>query len=94
MEQNFNSRFNSLEQKFDNKLNTLEQKFNNKFDALEQKFDNKFDALEQKVDNNSSNIIKILNTISKMQKDIADLRDDFYTVYDLEIDTRKHLKLT
>ena len=71
----------------------MEKKFNDKIDALEKKFDTKFDELNKKVNHNSVNIIKVLGTISKMEKNIADLRDDFYTVYDLETDTHRHLKL-
>lgn len=67
---------------------------NNRIDALENKFDEKLVALEKKVDNNSANIVKILNTISIMQKDIAFLRDDVETIYALEKDSRKHLKLS
>ncbi len=65
---------------------------NQRIDSLEEKFDNKFDTLEKKVDNNSANIIRILNTTSKMQKDITELRDDIETVYSLEKDSRKQLK--
>lgn len=71
----------------------MEKNLNARFDAIEKKYDAKFDILEKKVDNNSAHILRLINTTSKMQKDIADLRDDFYTVYDLEIDTRKQLKL-
>lgn len=93
MEKNFNARFNAMEKKYDAKFDALEKKFDTKFDAMEKKYDAKFDVLEKKVDNNSAHILRLINTTSKMQKDIADLRDDFYTVYDLEIDTRKQLKL-
>lgn len=89
-----NKRIDSLEEKFDEKLVALDEKFESRFNYLENKFDSKFDALEKKVDNNSANIIRILNTISIMQKDIAYLRDDVETVYSLEKDSRKHLKLS
>ncbi len=69
-----------MNEKFDAKFEALEKKFDDKLDTLEKKFDTKFDKMQ--------------NTINTMQKDIADLRDDFYTVYDLEKDTRAHLKLT
>ena len=69
----------------------MNEKFDAKFDALEKKFDAKLDAVEKKF---NAKFDKMQNTITIMQKDIADLRDDFYTVYDLERDTRAHLKLT
>ena len=47
---------------------------------MEKKYDSKFDAME--------------NRLITIQKNIADLRDDFNTVYDLEKDTRAYLKLT
>lgn len=78
----------ALDKKIDDKFNYLD----NKIDALEIKFDDKFVALEKKVDNNSANIVKILNTVSKMEKDITDLRDDVETIYSLEKDSRKQLK--
>lgn len=62
---------------------------NQRIDSLEKKFNNKFDTLEEKVDNNSNNIINILNTTSKVQKYITELRK---TVYSLEKDPRKQLK--
>lgn len=79
----------------DNILNEMRQSIgetNKRIDSLEEKFNNKFDSLEKKVDNNSVNIIKILTTTSKMQKDIEDLREDVETVYSLEKDSRKQLK--
>lgn len=88
LDKKIDDKFNYL----DNKIDALEEKFDKKFDTLEKKFDKKLDALNKKVDNNSANIIKILNTISKMQKDIVDLRDDIETVYSLEKDSRKQLK--
>ena len=45
-----------------------------------------------KIDNNFHNIIKIQTTLTKMQKDISDLRTDIDVVYDLEIDSRKKIK--
>lgn len=87
-----NQRIDSLEEKFDNRIDSLEEKFDKRIVSLEEKFDNKFDTLEKKVDNNSANIIRILNTTSKMQKDITELRDDIETVYSLEKDSRKQLK--
>lgn len=76
-------KFDTLEHKVDTKIDALENKFNTKINALENKFDSKFDALENKVNNNSTNIITIINTISRIQKDITGLRDDIETVYSL-----------
>lgn len=94
LEEKFENRFNALEKTFDEKLATFERTFDDKLVSVEKTFDKKLDALEKKVDNNSANIIKILNTISIMQKDITYLRDDVETVYSLEKDSRKHLKLS
>lgn len=88
LEKKFDTKIDAFEKKVDSKINSLEEKFDGKFNSLEEKFD----ALENKVDNNSTNIITILNTISKVQKDIIYLRDDIETVYSLEKDSRQQLK--
>ncbi len=70
----------------------LSQKIDEVNENLNQKIDQVNENLNQKIDHNSANIIKILNTVSKMQEDINDLRDDVETVYSLEKDSRKQLK--
>ena len=84
--------FDTLDKKIDIKIGTFEKNFDAKIDALDKKFDARFDALEEKVHNNSTNIITIINVISKIQKDIVLLRDDIDTVYSLEKDSRQQLK--
>ncbi len=88
LEKNFDAKIEVL----DKKIDALEKKFDAKIDALDKKFDARFDALEEKVHNNSTNIITIINAISKIQKDIIYLRDDIDTVYSLEKDSRQQLK--
>ena len=73
-------------------LNEMNQQIIQISENLSQKIDEVNENLNQKIDHNSANIIKILNTVSKMQEDINDLRDDVETVYSLEKDSRKQLK--
>ena len=75
-----------MREEFNFRFNALEEKYDARFDALEEKYDTRFDVIEKKIDKNSNNIIKL-------QKIVIDLRDDIDTVYDLERDTRIHLKL-
>lgn len=72
-------------------LNEMRQDMNKMMQSIDGT-NKRIDSLEKKVDNNSTNIIKLLNTTSKMQKDIEYLRDDLETVYTLEKDSQKQLK--
>lgn len=63
------------------------EELNDSISELRKESNARFDSLEKKIDKNSGNIMKL-------QKEVIDLRDDFDTVYILEKDTRKHLKLS
>ena len=92
LDKKIDTKINELDKKFEAKIDALDTKFENRINELDTKFDIKFDSLSSKIDNNFHNIIKIQTTLTKMQKDISDLRTDIDVVYDLEIDSRKKIK--
>ena len=92
LDKKIDTKINELDKKFEAKIDALDKKFENRINELDTKFDIKFDSLSSKIDNNFHNIIKIQTTLTKMQKDISDLRTDIDVVYDLEIDSRKKIK--
>ena len=92
LDKKFEEKIDALDKKFEAKIDALDKKFENRINELDKKFDTKFDSLSSKIDNNFHNIIKIQTTLTKMQKDISDLRTDVDVVYDLEIDSRKKIK--
>ena len=92
LDKKIDTKINELDKKFEAKIDALDTKFENRINELDTKFDTKFDSLSSKIDNNFHNIIKIQTTLTKMQKDISDLRTDIDVVYDLEIDSRKKIK--
>lgn len=82
----FTNSMSQMREKTDMSISNLREELCESITQMRKEFNSRFDLLEKKVDKNSNNIMKL-------QKEVIDLRDDFYTVYDLEIDTRKHLKL-
>ena len=86
MRNEFTNSMSQMREKTDMSISNLREELCESITQMRKEFNSRFDLLEKKVDKNSNNIMKL-------QKEVIDLRDDFYTVYDLEIDTRKHLKL-